>query len=123
MDDMLSTLLIFLSGFIVGWFYHARSMLTRITQDPDKIIALLEKYKLAKIEMEQDELSTDTTELRVEKIGDQFYLFTKDTNEFLAQGLSLDDALESIKQRYPDRNFKGSIPKEDAEKMGLSKQT
>ena len=119
---MLSTLLIFLSGFIIGWFYHARSMLTRITHDPDKIIALLEKYKLAKIEMEQDE-STVTTELRVEKIGDQFYLFTKDTNEFLAQGLSLDDALESIKQRYPDRNFKGSIPKEDAEKMGLSKQT
>ena len=122
MDDMFSTLLIFLSGFIVGWFLHARSMLTRITQDPDKIIALLEKYKLAKIEMEQDE-STVTTELRVEKIGNQFYLFTKDTNEFLAQGLSLDDALESIKQRYPDRNFKGSIPKEDAEKMGLSKQT
>lgn len=122
MDELLSILLIFVSGFIVGWFFHARSMLIRITRNPDKIIDLLEKYKVAKTEMEQEESTVIVTEIRVEKIGNMFYLYTTKDNEFLAQGASLEDALEVVKQRYPNRNFKGLIAKADAEKMGLSKQ-
>lgn len=123
MDEIISILLIFVSGFIVGWFLHARSMLTRITQDPDKIISLLEKYKIAKAEMDQSESTLTATEVRVEKIGSMFYLYSTNNNEFLAQGTSIEDALEAIKKRYPDQNFKGIISKEDAEKMGLSKQS
>lgn len=123
MDEIVSILLIFISGFIVGWLFHARSMLTRITQDPDKIISLLEKYKIAKAEMDQNESSSTATEVRVEKIGSMFYLYSANDNEFLAQGTSIEDALEAIKKRYPDQNFKGIISKEDAEKMGLSKQS
>jgi hypothetical protein len=123
MDEIISILLIFVSGFIVGWFFHDRSMLTLITQDPDKIISLLEKYKIAKAEMDQSESTLTATEVRVEKIGSMFYLYSTNNNEFLAQGTSIEDALEAIKKRYPDQNFKGIISKEDAEKMGLSKQS
>jgi hypothetical protein len=98
-------------------------MLTLITQDPDKIISLLEKYKIAKAEMDQSESTLTATEVRVEKIGSMFYLYSTNNNEFLAQGTSIEDALEAIKKRYPDQNFKGIISKEDAEKMGLSKQS
>ncbi len=122
MDGLFTVLLIFISGFITGWFWHARSMFRRVTDNPEKMIDLLEKYKKAKAEMD-DEESPITTEVKVEKMGNQFYLFTKDTDEFLAQGHSLEEALEAIKKRFPDRNFKGIVTKEQAEKMGLSKQS
>lgn len=122
MADLFSVLSVFLSGVVFGWLLHARSMFNRVTQDPDKMIDLLEKYKAAKEEVEQEETSVKMTEVRVEKIGDMFYLYTIKDNEFLAQGPSLEDALEAVKKRYPNRNFKGLISKDAAEKMGLSKQ-
>ncbi len=121
--ELLSVLSIFLSGVVFGWLLHARSMFNRITQDPDKMIDLLSKYKEAKQELDQEESPLKTTEVRVEKIGDMFYLYTTKDNEFLAQGPTLEDALEAVKKRFPNRNFAGLIPKEQAEKMGLSKQS
>lgn len=121
--DLISILIVFVSAFVMGWLAHARSMLNRITEDPDKMIDLLQKLKKAKEELEEDVSSKlKVFEVRVEKIGDMFYLYTTKDNEFLAQGATLEDALEAVKKRYPNRNFKGLIPKEDAEKMGLSKQ-
>jgi len=124
MEQFLSTFVIFISGLVVGWILHARSMLNRLTEDPDKMIHLLEQLKKVKAEVEAEEIlsTTKLTEVRVEKIGNQFYLYTTTENEFLGQGTSLEDALEAVKKRYPNRNFKGLISKEDAEKMGLSKQ-
>lgn len=119
---MLEILIIFITGFILGWLSHARSIFQKIFDNPDRMIHLLEKYKEAKEEAEEESLPVKMTEVRVEKIGEQFYLYTTKDNEFLAQGISLEAALEAVKQRYPNRIFRGLIAKEDAEKMGLSKQ-
>lgn len=90
-------------------------------QNPQEMIALLQKYKTEK-DKEETAPKSSTRPVKVEKHGEQFYLFADDNGEFLAQGRTVEEALDIIAKRFPDQNFRGLIPKEDAEKMGLSKQ-
>jgi hypothetical protein len=50
----------------------------------------------------------------VEWIGDQCYLYRKDTNEFLGQGANLDDIVSGLEQRGVEGCY--LIPKEMATK-------
>ncbi|NBR62620.1 MAG: hypothetical protein EBT86_13565 [Actinobacteria bacterium] len=58
--------------------------------------------------------------IRVERHGDQLYLYTKNTDEFLAQGSTLQEALARIEQRYPDRKFRGYLSREEADDLGVT---
>jgi hypothetical protein len=77
----------------------AQRVLNRITQE-------------AHAELAEEEL--DQILCTVEWIGDQCYLYRKDTNEFLGQG----DDLEQIVDRLEQRGLEGCylIPKEMATK-------
>jgi hypothetical protein len=118
----MDAIIFFFVGFLCGWFWHARTMLKRILQNPQEMITLLEKYKV-----ENDKVQTTVGDsirpVKVEKHGEQFYLYADDNGEFLAQGSSMEEALDIIAKRFPDQNFRGLIPKDQAEKMGLSKQS
>ena len=118
--DILYIVLVFIAGYFMGWFRASKHMLDRILSKPESMIELLEKYKAAK---EEDEPVVGTTrEIEVQKENSSFYLYAKDNGEFLGQGVTLDQALETVKQRFPGQNFAGHIPAEQAEAMGLSKQ-
>lgn len=109
------------AAFLAGWWICKILTLRKILNDPDEFLILIKRYKELQKEVE-DKSTDDPSQVRVEKHGNQIYIYVKDTDEFLAQGSSLEEALDRISKRYPDRVFKGIIPKEDVDKFGLSKQ-
>lgn len=123
--DIVLLFLIFVAGYAAGWFRASKHMLDRMLEKPDVVMQLLKKYKVAKDEEEsnKDIASSSVREIEVQKENNSFYLFAKDNGEFLGQGTTLDQALEVVKQRFPGQNFAGHIPAEQAEAMGLSKQS
>ena len=109
-------------GYFVGYHMRAIMLIKGMSEDPDHFIRLLEQVK--KINDEHDEEMTklrasgpvDGTELAIERVGNMFYAYTKDTNQFIAQGASVDALMDQAKLRHPDRKFFGTIAKEDSTK-------
>lgn len=110
----------FIPGVVIGWLLNARAVARKILHDPDKMIRVIENYKdsVSKLE-ELQKAHKDTPRLKVERHGDVIYLFREDTNEFLAQGTTLQEALDSVGKRFPNINFKGHLSKEQADELGI----
>jgi len=119
--DILLIFLIFVVGYAAGWFRASKYMLDRMLEKPDAVMELLKKYKAAKDEVDAEDVGTALVvrEIEIQKENSAFYLYAKDNGEFLGQGTTLDQALEVVKQRFPEQNFAGHIPKEEAKQMGL----
>jgi hypothetical protein len=121
--DILLIFAIFVAGYAAGWLRASKHMLDRMLEKPDTMMQLLEKYKAARDDAEDAVPLSDTREIEIQKENNSFYLYAKDNGEFLGQGTTLDQALEVVKQRFPGQNFSGHIPADQAEAMGLSKQS
>lgn len=107
-------------GYFVGYHMRAIMLIKGMSDDPDHFIKMLEQVKKINSEYDSDkallEQSVDGTELSIEREGNMFYAYTKDTNQFIAQGASMDALMEQAKLRHPDRKFFGTITKEDSTK-------
>lgn len=117
--EILFLAFVFGLGFFAGWLRASKSILDRMLSKPDEMVALLNKYKDAKDEVKSVEVSAREIEVHNEKGA--FYLYAKDNGQFLGQGSSIEDALESVRKRFPGQNFAGHIPAEEAKAMGLIK--
>ena len=113
--DIIEALLLWAGGFMVGWWLANYRLISRMLNNPDITIKLLEKYKREDTVVK----TTDTKSVRVERHADMIYLFNSETNEFLAQGKTLQEALELVNKRYPDANFVGHMSKEEADALGI----
>ncbi len=118
--DILFLLFIFILGFIAGWFRASKAILDKLLSDPKSMISLLEKYKEAKEENESTSDSKEVRKLKVERHGEMLYLFAEDTDEFLAQGKSLQEALAIIEKRFPNKTFIGHLDKTEADTLGIT---
>jgi hypothetical protein len=116
--DLLTSLLFIALAFYLGWVLRGVVVLSNLSEDPDRIIKLLEKIK----KINEEETSTGSpanttgTELRIERVGDILYAYSKDDNQFVAQGVDLASVLESAKKRFPDTVFFGNISKDNTAK-------
>lgn len=121
---MLEIFLIYFAGFaigyVLGWLGHAKSLLKRLTENPDEMIGILNEYKKNVKVIESAGVEGSAREIEVEKINDMFYLYAKDNGEFLAQAKTLDEALHITHQRFPNQVFQGVISSEEAKRLGLS---
>ena len=117
--DILLLVFVFIFGFIFGWFRANKTMLDKLLANPEDMITLLKKYKEVKDEVE--ETNGEVREIEVHK--GMFFLYAKDNGQFLGQGKTIDEALDSVRKRFPGQNFHGHIPAKEAQSMGLSKQT
>lgn len=113
--DIIETLLLWFSGFLIGYWFANYRLIARLLSNPDGVIKLLEKYKREDSAVEE----TDPKPLRVEQHADMIYLFNNETNEFLAQGPTLQEALDLVNKRFPDMNFKGHLTKEQVDALGI----
>ena len=120
--DIFLIFLIFVFGYMAGWFRASKHILDRMLEKPETMVELLKKYQTAKEANNDTETLTDVREIEVQNEKGSFYLYAKDNGEFLGQGTTLDQALEVVRQRFPGQNFAGHIPADQAEAMGLSKQ-
>jgi hypothetical protein len=115
----MDSLLLLLAGFVIGWWAHRIAVLNRILKNPDNLIQLLQKYKTAKLESESILSAENPRNIRIEKHGDQLYLYAEDTDEFLTQASTLQDALASLEKRFPTQTFKGHLDKEQVNALGI----
>lgn len=110
-------LITFVLGFIYGWWLHGRwtqRIMNKLLEDPSSLITILEKFK------QPDNAQTDSSHpLRVERHDDMIYLYNGATDEFLAQGDTLQEALDLVGQRFPDKTFKGVLSKEEVDTLGV----
>jgi hypothetical protein len=107
-------------GYFVGYHMRAIMLIKGMSEDPDHFIRMLEQVKKINSEFDNEkallEQGVDGTELSIEREGNMFYAYTKDTNQFIAQGVTMDALMEQAKLRHPDRKFFGTISKEDSTK-------
>ena len=83
-------------GFAVGWV----------------ITKFIQGYMEAKNQMLEAEIEALTKKVKqlvvrvnVEKHGDMFYLFEKETDQFVAQGRDLDEIKQILQTRFPQKTF------------------
>lgn len=98
---------LFAAGFILGFYLGAKFM----TLFERKIIKeALEELGISTEQLEQatkrmkaqqpDDQGILELEVNIEKHGDQFYLYRKDTDEFIVQGRSFDEIRPVLLQRF-----------------------
>lgn len=114
----LALALVFYLGYKLG--QHVTAMrVTRMLIDRDpNLDAAVERARRSILEFQLDPQAEE--ELRVERHGDQLFLYAKESNEFLAQGSDLEEAILRIEQRFPDRKFQGHLSKEQADELDVS---
>ena len=115
--DLTDLLLVFGVGFAAGYWWSVLRVYHRLASDPQRLVKLGQELQKLHDEAESE---NEPRKIRIEKHGSELYLFTEDTDEFLAQGLTLEEALERINKRFPGQLFKGHITKEDAERLGIT---
>lgn len=93
---ILSFLVIYLA-YKQGWRDRERHMIRNMAENPDIMLEALQKVK----ELERK----DMTEVVVEEDGPQFFVYNKQTHQFLGQGPSVDDAMMVVCERFPDQYF------------------
>lgn len=124
MDDifwaLVGNLIIFWCGYKLGQ-HHTAYKITKmlINRDPN----LERQIERARNEIQrlnsQDDATEAYEELEVERHGGQIYLFNKADREFLAQGSTLQEALDRIEKRFPGRKFQGHLNKDQATALGV----
>lgn len=102
--EVISYIVIAVFAFWFGW--HARGLIfmAAISDNPEKIIKLLEEIK--KIN-KTESASGDTTKVEVlpECVNNYWYAYAKETGQFLGQGPTLEDAVREASLRFPNKTF------------------
>jgi hypothetical protein len=112
MEELINYTIVAVIAFWIGWRVRTAIILAKMSLQPEKMIKLLEQVKaINDKELDSDsgieQISSD--ELRIERVGEQLYAYTKNNNEFIAQGNDLESVLNSAHRRFPDRTFFGTI--------------
>ena len=68
---------------------------------------------------EEDAMPADAVEMAIEKEHNIFYLYAADTREFLGQGATIEDALQTVSARFPTKSFFSNLSLEAAERMNI----
>ena len=109
--EFFSILVLAVIAMWVGWHLRGIVMLANLSENPDKVIKMLQEIKrineLEKSNGEQQSVSG--VELEIERVGSTLYAYTKDTNQFIAQGTDLKGLLAEAHKRFPDKVFFGNI--------------
>lgn len=118
----------FIVGIWAGWVVRGVHLLLMISKDPDRFAELIKEVKAVNREYELetgkalggDAATHKVEDLKIESHGGHLYLFTKDKDEFIAQGATLKAALDEAGRRFPNRIFHGMVSREEAEALGIS---
>lgn len=90
----------------LGWW--ARGAVARV---------IVRQYEdqLAKVIKEQ---ASKVVHVKVEKDGDNFYVYREDNNEFLVQGKTAVEIKSELEKSYPDLTF--TVTQENANRTGFN---
>lgn len=102
MSDFLLNVLYFAIVFWIGWRARTAVIMYHLSEDPDKMIGILNKIKEINANKSQIEsTSSALSEVKIEHHHGHVYLFERATDKFLAQGETVADAVKMINKRFP----------------------
>lgn len=106
-SDFITVLLVFILGFVAGWHLRALTILRNLVNNPQEMIKVLTELKEISAQEERygGPVSTDTIELEIEHHQDVIYAYDKLTGEFIAQGSTEQELLDSARKRFPNKDF------------------
>ena len=113
MESLLIDLLIVALAFWLGWKLRGFWMVIALAARPELLAEVARQAK----NIADGHVDSESRQIRVEQVGDSVFLYAEDTGEFLAQGTTLDIALDTIKLRFPNEDFHGHV---NTEQVGNS---
>ena len=116
--------LAFWMGYRYGKHITVMRIVKNLVDNPDNLNRFLAEYRALQRRWATEESadagkSDSVGRLNVERHGDQLYIYDRENDQFLAQGHTLQECLDLIAKRFPDRNYAGLLTAEQAEALGI----
>lgn len=102
MSDILLNILYFAIVFWIGWRVRTAVIMYHLSEDPDRMIKILNQIKEINTRPKAEELKS-TGDVKIEYHNGHVYLFENETDRFLAQGSTVAEAIEIMDKRFPGR--------------------
>ena len=115
--DILLLALVFWAGYNWGKRVAVMRIIASIAEDPEHLGQALDQFRAIRNDNSLED--NPEVDLIVERHGDEIYLYDLANNEFLAQGSSLQEALDRLAERFPDRRYSGHLTQEQADTLGI----
>jgi hypothetical protein len=118
MIDFIVYFIIAVSAFWLGKQFAIVRFIENLSNNPDKIIKMLEEIKRINAEHELAVAALvpeDAIMLNTEERAGSVYLFQSEDDKFIAQGKSIEDALKSAAERFPGKKFWIPTVKQDTQ--------
>jgi hypothetical protein len=90
-------------GYYLGRAHAKIKMIQNMADNPEALIETLKRIK----ELDGETGEALGVEVYAEERNNVWYLYNKETDQFLAQGVSLEKALDDAHDRFPGTNFWG----------------
>jgi hypothetical protein len=115
MEELIILGVVLFVGILAGWKAHEYFILGVIKAHPEILeeacrIARADKSEVTIETSDGKSITTTGVELFIEKVNGHLYAYSKATNQFIAQGDTLEALLESAHSRFPGKTFFGDIP-------------
>ena len=107
MGEFLSIFIVFTMGFILGWVLREEMAKRRV----DKL--------LEQLGGELEEVAQDLINIKIEHHSGVYYVFNKETDEFMAQAPTRKELEDSLAARYPEKRF--AATPENLKEVGFAK--
>lgn len=107
MGEFLSIFAVFILGFILGWVLREEMAKRRVD-------ALLNQ-----LGSELETVAKDLINIKIEQHSGMYYVFNKETDEFMAQAPTRQELEDSLAERYPEKRF--AATPENLKEVGFSK--
>jgi hypothetical protein len=102
----------------IGWHLRGVALLIKLSRDPRATIDLLEQLKAINDQEDAAEPvkgKANWIEVKAEQVGQMVYAYAADSNQFLGQGSTIEEAVKSAQARYPAKVFWWDEPNKDSQ--------
>jgi hypothetical protein len=111
--DFIALIVVAVIAMWIGWHLRGIVILANLAEDPDRVIGMLKKIKEINEEEAKEAKSKQSgVEIKPEQVGNMWYAYAADNDQFLGQGPTLEDALKMVADRFPDKKFWCKKPNE-----------
>jgi hypothetical protein len=97
---------VFIIGLMAGFWINAMLYRSAMKHSPNELIEGIRLYHESHLDTIDDEDIDDPNSIIVsfEKVNTQWYLYDVSTMMFAGQGASLDEAINAVKARFPNKD-------------------
>lgn len=103
-EEIIVNIVIISFAFWAGWKIRGIVMMAAMSDNPEKIIKILEEVKKIN-NNEKVGVKPNAVEVRPELVSNVWYAYAKDNGQFLGQGPTLEEALKTASLRFPNKTF------------------